>query len=107
LKKTWILLFLVGFLEFTASISLREKPTFITHVYAGPQDPPKTAESERILSEKGLGTQEIPRSDGGKDKVYYSITTPDEERKAQEEEKEKADRSWDVLRNVIIDKRSR
>jgi hypothetical protein len=107
LKKAWILLFLMAFLEFNASFSLREEPIFISLVYADPQGPPKTAEPERILSEKGLGTQEIPRSDGGKDKVYYSITTPDEERKIQEEEKEKADKSWDVLRNIIIDQRSR
>jgi len=107
LKKTWILLFLMAFLEFTASLSLQERPGPIPPVYADSQNPPKTPESEKILPDKGLGTQEIPRRDGGKDKVYYSVTTPDEDRKNQEEEKEKADKSWEVLRNIIIDQRSR
>ena len=55
----------------------------------------------------GLGTQEIERSDGGKDKIYYSVVTPEEEAKTKEEEKEKTDQSWDILKNVIIDNRSR
>ena len=54
---------------------------------------------------KGIGTQEIPREDGGKDKIYYSITTPEEEEKAKQEEKEKEERSWDMLKNIIIDNR--
>ena len=29
----------------------------------------------------GLGTQETPRADGGKDTVHYSIVTPEEEKK--------------------------
>jgi len=107
LKKTWMLLFFMAFLEFAASLSLEEKPGLIPPVYADPQDPPKTPEAEKILPDRGLGTQEIPRRDGGKDKVYYSVTTPDEDRKNQEEEKEKADKSWEVLRNIIIDQRSR
>lgn len=55
----------------------------------------------------GLGTQEVPRADGGKDTTYYSITTPEEEKKARQEEKDKSDKSWDVLKNVIIDRRNR
>ena len=53
----------------------------------------------------GLGTQEAPRADGGKDTIYYSIVTPEEEKIKQEEEKEKQDKSWDALKNIIIDKR--
>jgi hypothetical protein len=55
----------------------------------------------------GLGTKEIERPDAGKDKVYYSITTPEEERKNQEEEKEKLEKSLELLKNIIIDKRGR
>lgn len=107
MKKTWILLFLMAFLEFAVSLRLQGKPSPIPPVYAEPQNPPKTSESERIIPDKGLGTQEIPRSDGGKDRVYYSVTTPEEEKKTQQEEKEKADKSWEVLRNIIIDQRAR
>lgn len=51
----------------------------------------------------GLGSREVERPDGGKDKIYYSITTPEEESKNQREEKEKMDKSLDVLKNIIID----
>ena len=66
----------------------------------------------RVVQEKvytdptpGLGTQETPRADGGKDTVYYSIVTPEEEKKKEEEEKDKKDKSWDALKNIIIDNR--
>ena len=73
-----------------------------------PQDKQKLAQQEKVPPDpvKGLGTQEIPRADGGKDKMYYSVTTPEEEKKAQQEEKEKLDKSWDMLRNIIIDRRN-
>jgi hypothetical protein len=57
--------------------------------------------------QNGLGVKEIPRSDGGTDKMYYSIITPEEEEKKEREEKEKQDRSWDMLPGIIIDKRTR
>jgi hypothetical protein len=62
-------------------------------------------EAERGSAEpaKGIGTQEVPREDGGKDKIYYSIITPEEEKKAEQEEKEKEEKSWDILKNIIID----
>ncbi len=58
-------------------------------------------------SSTGIGTQEIPREDGGKDKLYYSIPTPAEEEKAKQEEKEKEEKSWNILKNIIIDHRRR
>ena len=69
----------------------------------------QAAEQEKIspAPEKGLGTQDLSRTDGGKDKTYYSITTPEEEARAKQEEKESADRSWEMLRNIIIDRRNR
>ena len=75
-------------------------------------DPPKGQENsqpEKALPEPsgGLGSQEIPRGDGGKDRVYYSVTTPEEEKKARQEEKEKEEKSWEMLRNIIIDRRTR
>ncbi len=67
---------------------------------------------ERILPESvppganpGTGVREIPGKEGGKDIEYFSEVTREEEEKALEEEKEKTDRSWDLLRNVIIDRR--
>ncbi len=91
-----------------ADLSSRQKDSdFIHPAYAEPQTAPKTAESGNILPERGLGAQEIPRSDGGKDRVYYSVTTPEEERRNREEEKEKTEKSLDVLPNIIIDRRHR
>jgi hypothetical protein len=58
-------------------------------------------------SEKALGSREIQRPDGGKDKIYYSVTTQEEEAEQQREEKEKVEKSWDILRNIIIDKRTK
>jgi hypothetical protein len=77
--------------------------------YAQPGKGSPGIEKERISAEppKGIGSQEVPREDGGKDKIYFSFTTPDEEEKAKQEEKEKEEKSWDTLKNIIIDKRQR
>jgi hypothetical protein len=56
-------------------------------------------------SPAGVGVLDIPRPDGSKDRIYYSIITPEEESQRSKEEKEKSDRSWEMLKNVIIDKR--
>jgi hypothetical protein len=53
-------------------------------------------------SEKGLGAKEIKKPDGREDKVYYSTTTPEEEAERGREEKEKAQKSLDMLKNMII-----
>ena len=84
-----------------------EKLSLLPPAYADPQNPPKNAEEGEIPPDRGLGTREVPRSDGGKDKVYHSIITPEEENRAKKEEKEKEDKSWDMLRNIIIDQRTR
>ncbi len=55
----------------------------------------------------GVGVIEVPRADGGKDKIYFSTFSYEEEGQAKAEEKEKVNRSWDMLKNIIIDKRSR
>ena len=95
------------FLGFAPSLDLQGRPRPIPLVYAGSQNPLKTTESESGPPDKSLGTQEIPRNDGGRDRVYYSVTSPEEEKKNREEEKEKADKSWEMLNNIIIDRRSR
>jgi hypothetical protein len=52
--------------------------------------------------EPSLGAIEIPRPDGGKDRVYFSVT-PESDRRAREQaERNKLDKSLDALRNVII-----
>jgi hypothetical protein len=38
-------------------------------------------------STPGLGTQEIPRADKGKDEIYYSVITPEEEKKPSKKKK--------------------
>jgi hypothetical protein len=58
-------------------------------------------------SPKGVGVVEVPRADGRKDKVYFSTMTPEEESQNAAAEREKVDRSWDMLRNIIIDRRAR
>ena len=77
--------------------------------YAQSGKVPPGTEPERVSpgSTKGIGSKEIPRGDGGKDKLYYSITTPEEEEKARQEEKEKEEKSWDILKNIMIDHRRR
>jgi hypothetical protein len=76
---------------------------------AQPGKVPPGTEPERVSPEptEGIGAKELPREDGGKDKIYYSIITPEEERKAKQEEKEKEERSWDILKNIIIDNHRR
>lgn len=52
-----------------------------------------------------IGEKEVRPEDGGKNKIYYSIITPEEEKKAKQEEKEEEKRSWNILKNIIIDNR--
>jgi hypothetical protein len=109
LKKILPLTFLTGFLGIVSLLFFPEKRSLLLPAYA---EPPKGQENplpEKTLPEPsgGLGSQEIPRSDGGKDRLYYSVTTPEEEKKTQQEEKEKEDKSWEMLRNIIIDRPTR
>jgi hypothetical protein len=90
-------------------------PFWATEVF--PQE--KTEEGAKTLSSgqksekfspdnpRGVGVLEVPRADGRKDKIYFSTMTPEEESRSAAEEKEKSDRSWDMLRNIIIDRRAR
>ena len=59
-------------------------------------------------SEKALGSEKIEKPDGEKEITYYSVTTKEEEAERRKEEKEKVERSWEMLRNIIIiDRRMR
>ncbi len=60
---------------------------------------------EKTPPPKDLGMYQVPRPEGGNDRIYYSVVTPEEEAKQKNEEKEKLDKSLDVLRNIIIDGR--
>jgi len=53
----------------------------------------------------GVGVEVTIRPDGGREVNYFSVTTPEEERKARLEEEEKMERALEILRNVIIDDR--
>jgi hypothetical protein len=55
----------------------------------------------------GLGVKETVRPDGGKDVTYFSVTTPEEERKVRQEEQQKMENALEILRNIIIDDRRR
>jgi hypothetical protein len=67
----------------------------------------KKSENLPAGSPRGVGMVEVPRTDGRKDKIYFSTMTPEEESQSAAEEKEKADRSLEMLRNIIIDRRPR
>jgi hypothetical protein len=56
---------------------------------------------------RGIGTLDLKRPDGGKDKYYYSITTEEEENEKKKEESKKLDQSLEMLDNVIILDRGR
>ena len=45
---------------------------------------------------------EMKRPDGGKDRIYYSITTEEEENERRKEESKKLDKSMEMLDNMII-----
>jgi hypothetical protein len=61
-------------------------------------------ENPRAATERetAVGTQEVPRPDGGRDKIYFSVT-PESERRAREQaEREKMEKALDLPRNIII-----
>jgi hypothetical protein len=66
-------------------------------------------EQEELNQEgtEAVGVKETTRPDGGRDKIYYSVTTAEEERKIQQEEREKMENALEILRNIIIDDRRR
>jgi hypothetical protein len=109
LKKIWLLAFLAVFLAMTSVLFSAESRSLLQPAYADPPKGPKNSEPDKPLPgpSEGLGCGEIPRGDGGKDRLYYSVTTPEEEEKNREEEKEKEEKSWEILRNIIIDRRTR
>jgi len=53
-------------------------------------------------SEKGVGTKEIKKPDGREEKIYYSTSSPEEEAERRQEEKDKTEKSLDILNNMII-----
>ena len=109
MKELWLLAFLTVFLGIASIPFPPERGILLVPAHADPPKGPKNSEPEKALPEPsgGLGSQEVPRDDGGKDRVYYSVTTPEEEKKARQEEKEKEEKSWEILRNIIIDRRTR
>lgn len=56
---------------------------------------------------KGEGAEEIPRPNGRTDRVYFSVTTPEEERNTRQEEREKMERALEILKNMTIEHRRR
>lgn len=109
MKKFWLLFCLTVFLGIPAALFSPDRGALFPPAYADPPDGAERSRPEQALPESsgGLGSREIPREDGGKDRVYYSVTTPQEEEKTRQEEKEKEEKSWEMLRNIIIDRRTR
>ncbi|MGQ9646111.1 MAG: hypothetical protein ACUVWO_06170 [Thermodesulfobacteriota bacterium] len=64
-------------------------------------------ETMKAKDTHGMGVQEKERPDGSKDRTYYSVTTPEEEEKSRQQEEEKLKKAYEILRNVIIDQRTR
>jgi hypothetical protein len=62
-------------------------------------------ERRNRMGAEGVGVIEMSRSDGGKERVYYSGATPEEENNIREEEKEKMERALEILRNMVIEYR--
>ncbi len=60
---------------------------------------------ERYDPSRTVGSKEIVLPDGRRQIIYYSITDPAEDERKRREEQERLDKSWDVLKNVIIDQR--
>jgi hypothetical protein len=83
-----------------ASSQEKEIPGQSAASYQEPEKlPPRSA--------AGVGVLESPRPDGNKDKIHYSTIPPVEDWQRNQEEKEKSDRSWEMLKNVILDKRKK
>ncbi len=53
-----------------------------------------------------VGSKEITLPDGRKQVIYYSVTDPVEAERQRKEEEEKLEKSWDVLKHLIIDQRT-
>jgi hypothetical protein len=49
-----------------------------------------------------VGVQEVPRPDGGRDVITYSLTPPGERQARQQAEIQKNDQAQEILKNVII-----
>ncbi len=75
-------------------------------IAGAPASEAQAAQEERTPDPApGLGVKEVPKAGGSGDKTYYSVTAPGEEEEARQEEKEKMEKSLDVLRNILIDRR--
>ena len=51
-----------------------------------------------------VGVREVPREDGKKDIIYYSVSTPEERKAKKREEQFEYEKSWESP-PVIIDRR--
>jgi hypothetical protein len=101
---------------FIASLSLIGLPALAIEGFSGGFDQP-TVSRGKVAAEKtapvrpadqpmerpsSVGVQEVPRSDGGRDVIYYSVTPPDEKQARQQAEIDKQEKSLDLLNGAII-----
>lgn len=52
--------------------------------------------------ESSVGVREVPRPDGGKDIIHYSVTPGSDRRAREQAEKNKLEKSLDLPGNVIL-----
>jgi hypothetical protein len=73
--------------------------------------PPPVRKNERAPAERAgagsekepsVGVKEIPRADGGKDRIYFSVTPESERRDREQAEKNKMDQSLALPPNILI-----
>lgn len=62
----------------------------------------ESEEREKHDPSRIVGRKEITLPDGRRQIIYYSISDPEEVDRRRKEEKEKVEKSWDVLKNLIV-----
>jgi hypothetical protein len=93
------------------SLALIALPTVALEVFSGGIDQPADTGS-RLLREQAapagppsVGVQEVPRSDGGRDLIYYSVSPPEEKQARRQAEINQKEKSLELLNSAIIIKR--
>ncbi len=52
-----------------------------------------------------VGVMEVPRSDGKRDIIYYSVSTPEEKKALLRQRDFEYQKSWELPEHIILDQR--
>ena len=99
------LCFILPFFIAFPSEAPEQRAAASTEAVAGDEGYPSFIAAQNKLEAgdtNGMGTREVERPDGGKDRVYFSGPTEEERMRPRYEEKEKTEKSMDMLKNIII-----